>query len=229
MQTLEIKPRTKKDTIGSLKKEGRIPAVFYGPKEKSTSISISVKDFIKVWKVAGETSVVVLKDTANNVEHETLIHDHDAHPVSGAPRHIDFYVLEKGKKVQVNIPITFTGISPAVKDKGGILVKVAREAKIEAAPKDLPHELVVDISPLVELNSVLHARDLVLPTGVTLIMPEDEIIASISVAKEEAVDAPTTIDVSTIEVAEKGKKPKEGEEATGVAPAGDKGGDAKKK
>ena len=120
-----------------LRKSGKIPAIFYGPKEKSASIVISMKDFIKVWKKAGESSVVMLKE--GNNEHETLIYDVDFHPVTGLPRHVDFYVIEKGKKVKVKIPLIFEGVSPAVKDKGGILIKVLRELEIEASPKDLPH------------------------------------------------------------------------------------------
>jgi large subunit ribosomal protein L25 len=207
----------------SIRKSGKIPAVFYGPKEKSTSITISLAEFKKVFKQAGESSVVVLKDGSN--EHETLIHDVDIHPVTGVIRHADFYVIEKGKKVKVRTPIVFEGVSPAVKDKGGILVKVLRDIEIEAAPKDLPHEIKVDISPLAELNSAIHASEIKLPHGVALITKADEIVASISEAKEEVEEAPAAIDMSTIEVAAKGKEAKEGE--AGAPAAGEKEGDKK--
>lgn len=224
MQTLEVKRRAAADSIPALKKLGRIPAVFYGPKEKSTPVSISIAEFRKVWKVAGESSVVILKDGGE--EHEALIHDFDAHPTTGAPRHIDFYVIEKGKKIQVAVPLVFEGVSLAVKDKGGILVKVLRDLKIEAGVKDLPHDIKVDISPLVELTSVIHARDLKLPHGVTLEVAPDEIIASVSVAKEEVEEAPAVVDLSSIEVAKKGKEAKEGEapaEGAEAAPAKEEG------
>lgn len=219
MQTLEVTRRTGKDSIGALNKAGRIPAVFYGPKEKSTPVSISIADFRKVWRVAGESAVITLKDGSD--EHEALIQDYDAHPVTGAPRHVDFYVIEKGKKIQVAVPLVFEGVSPAVKDKGGILVKVLRDLKIEASPKDLPHEVKVDISSLVELDSTIHARDLKLPAGVTLEISPEEIVASIAVAKEEVEEPVTAPDLSTIEVAKKGKEAKEGEVVADEAPAKD--------
>ncbi|HEY4478220.1 MAG TPA: 50S ribosomal protein L25 [Candidatus Paceibacterota bacterium] len=209
MIALNIEKRDMKLNLENLRKEGRLPAVFYGPKEKATPITISMKDFIKAWRKAGESSVIILKDGAN--EHEALIYDIDVHPVTGTPRHADFYVIEKGKKVKVHIPLVFEGISPAVKDKGGILVKVLRELEIEAAPKDLPHELKVDISTLIELTSVVIAKDIKIPTGITLISNIDEIVASISVAKEE-IEEVKPIDMSTIEVEKKGKEAKEGEE-----------------
>ena len=208
MITLTASKRDIKASVDNLRKEGQIPAVFYGPKEKSTPITISTKDFIKVWKKAGESSVVILKEGKN--EHETLIHDIDIHPVTGTPRHADFYVIEKGKKVKVHVPLVYEGVSPAVKDKGGILVKVLREIEIEASPKDLPHELKINISSLVDITSVITAKNIELPDNVILIANTDEIVASISEAKEE-VEEVKPVDMSAIEVEKKGKEAKEGE------------------
>lgn len=219
MLSLNITKREK--TTGTkdseaLRQKDTMPAVIYGPKEPNAPITVNTKEFAKVWKVAGESSVIILKD--GKVEHEALIHEVDFHPVSGEPRHADFYIIEKGKKVEVEVPIVFVGVSPAVKDKGGILVKVIRALKIEAAPRDLPHEVSVDISKLVELNDTIHVKDIVLPKGVELMVEPDEVVASVSEAKEEVVEAPTAIDMSAIEVETKGKEAKDGE-----APAEGKG------
>lgn len=223
MLSLTAEKRDSAEKLFNLRKAGKMPAVFYGPKEASTSITLNAKEFGKIWKKAGESSVVILKD-ATGAEHETLIHEVDVHPLSGEPRHADFYVIEKGKKVQVAVQLTFIGVSPAVKDKAGILVKVQREIEIEAAPRDLPHDIIVDISKLVELTDVIKAKDLPLTKGVELKINPEEVIASIAVAKEEVEEAPAAIDMSAIEVEKKGKEEKEGEEA--AAPAGDaKGGD----
>lgn len=216
MITLNAEPRDPKIKPETLREAGRMPAVFYGPKEKSTPITVSMIEFIKTYKKAGESAVIILKDGKN--EHEALIHDIDVHPVSGAPRHADFYIIEKGKKVKVNIPLVFIGVSPAVKDKGAILVKVARDLEIEAAPRDLPTELNVDISSLVEFSSTITAADIKLPTGVTLVSGADEILASVSEAKDE-VEEVKPVDMSSIEVVKKGKEAKEGEE---VEAEGDK-------
>ena len=218
MLSLTVEKRDAKTVAEKIRQTGKIPAVFYGPKEKATPISIDMKSFQKIWKQAGESSVIILKDGAT--EHEALIHDVDIHPVSGTPLHADFYVIEKGKKVSVKVQLVFSGVSSAVKDKGGILVKVMREIEVEAAPRDLPRELTVDISKLVELNDTIHAKDISIPKGVEIKVGADEVVASVAEAKEE-VEAPTTIDMSAIEVEAKGKKPEEG--ADGAAPAKDAG------
>jgi len=226
MLSLTIETRDMKISPEKVRAAGSMPAVYYGPKEASTSISVNAKEFGKVWKKAGESSVVILKDAAG-AEHETLIHEVDVHPLTGTPRHADFYVIEKGKKVQVSVPLVFTGVSSAVKDKAGILVKVQRELEIEAAPRDLPHDITVDISRLVELTDVIKAGDLTLSPGVVLMISADEIIASISVPKEEVEEAPTAIDMSAIEVEKKGKAEVEGE--AGAAPAAEGKSSEKKK
>ena len=196
-----------------------MPAVFYGPKEASTPVAVFAKEFKKVWKQAGESSVIILKEGTK--EHEALIYDVDVHPLSGEPRHADFYVIEKGKKVKVRVPLVFTGVSPAVKDKGAILIKVLRDMEIEAAPRDLPRELSVDISKLIEYNDAIHAKDVVLPTGVELRSKPEEVLASVAEAKEEVVEA-APVDMAAIEVTDaKGKEvkgPPAGGEAGAAAP-----------
>ena len=219
MLSLNVEKRSVVGKLDSVREAGMMPAVFYGPKEASTSISIPLSDFKKVWKKAGESSVIILKE--GTTEHEALIHEVDIHPLSGEPRHADFYVIEKGKKVTVHIPLVYVGVSPAVKDKGGILVKVHREIEIEAAPRDLPHELSIDISKLVEFSDVIHAKDIVLPAGVDLKINPEEVVTAISEPKEEKEEAPAAIDMSAIEVEAKGKEVKEGEDGA-AAPAPEK-------
>ncbi|MDB5266520.1 MAG: ribosomal rRNA E-loop binding protein Ctc/L25/TL5, large subunit ribosomal protein [Parcubacteria group bacterium] len=203
MTNLKAEPRDTSAKLADLRKAGKLPAVFYGKKEPSTPISISMVDFMKVWKEAGESSVISLQTPSGAVE--SLIHEIDFDPVSGVPRHADFYVFEKGHKVEVEIPLEFEGVSPAIKDLGGTLVKVVHALKIEAMPKDLPHNIVVDISSLSSFESQILAKDLKLPAGVLLKVPEDEVIALVSAPREEKEEEVAPVDLSAIEVEKKGK------------------------
>ena len=214
MITLTVEKREATSQLPALRAKGFIPAVFYGHKQDSTSISVKEVEFMKVWKQAGESSVINLK--GEGMDHEVLIQDIDLDPVTDKVRHADFYVIEKGKKVTVNIPLEFTGVAPAVKDLGGILVKVLHELEIEAMPKDLPHNLVVDVSSLATFEDRVFAKDVVLPAGVVLLSKPDEVVASVAQAVEEKVEE-VPVDLTAIEVEKKGKEVKEGEEA--AAPA----------
>lgn len=213
MLTIDYKNRDTKKKADSIRYEGNMPAIFYGPKEESTAISIKAGDFKKVWKEAGESSIIILKNEGE--EHEALIHDVDVHPVTGVPRHADFYVIEKGKKLQLNVPLEFVGVSPAVKDLGAILVKVLHEVEIEAMPKDLPHELTVDISTLVDASSQILTNQIPLPAGVTLLTGPEEVVAAIEIPKEEVeeVAAPSIEDIEVVGAKGKEESAEDGEAA----------------
>lgn len=214
MLTLKAEIREKSSHPETLRKNGILPGVYYGKKEASTPISIARNDFMKVWKEAGESTVVILQTPQGEVE--SLIHDVDLDPVTGTPRHADFYVFEKGHKVEVALPVEFTGVSPAVKDLGGTLVKVLHELKIEAMPKDLPHNIEIDISSLVAFGDQILAKDIPLPKGVELKVSADEVIATVSAPREEKEEEAAPADLSTIEVEKKGKE--ETEEAGEATP-----------
>lgn len=213
MITLKATLRDTSAKLGDMRKAGNMPAVFYGKKEASTPIAINTTEFLKVWKQAGESSVVTIETAEGS--HDSLIHEIEFHPVSGQPLHADFYVFEKGHKVTVEVPIEFEGVSPAIKDLGGTLVKVAHALKIEALPKDLPHNLTIDISVLATFENQILAGDVKLPAGVTLVDAPEEVVALVSAPREEKEEE-VVADLSTIEVAPKGKDeeaPAEGEAA----------------
>ena len=217
MLSLEVKPREIGASLQKIRNDGQMPAVFYGKKEKSTPVSIVLADFLKVWKKAGESSVVTLKSEKGDVE--ALIHDVDLDPITEQPRHADFYVFEKGHKIEIDVPLEFVGVSTAVKDLGGTLIKVLHNVKIEAMPKDLPHKIEVDISSLASFDSQILAGALVMPAGVTLIEDATEVVALVTKPKEEKEEEVAPVDLSAIEVEKKGKKEVEGEEGADAGAA----------
>src|SRR3569832_171273 len=166
MLTLEVKPREASSSLEDLRAAGSVPAVFYGPKEGSTPIAINARALEHVWKQAGETTIITLKGAGD--DHDTLIKDIQVHPVTGAVVHADFYVLEKGMKITINIPLEFEGTAPAEK-LGHAVVKALHEVEIEVAPQELQHSLSVDISKLENVGDHVTAADIKLPPRATLL------------------------------------------------------------
>ena len=211
MNKLTAVKRSKTDKLRTIREGGMVPAVVYGASVENTSISVPSVDFEKILKVAGESSTITLEVSGDKTpkKFEVLIHEIQADPVKGNPIHIDFLAIDVNKPVEVAIPVEFEGIAPAEKNGLGILVKVMHEVEIEALPKNLPHNVVVDLSSLVALNDQIHAKDIKLTKEVILKTNGEEVIALIAPIKEEVVEeAPA--DLSSIEVEKKGKK----EEAT---------------
>ncbi len=192
-----------------MRNKGFIPGVYYGHKEKATPCVFPLGEFKKIWKEAGESTIVVLEMPKGKVN--ALIQEVQIDPVRGTPTHVDFYIIEKGQEVEIKIPIEFVGASEAVKSLGATLVKVLHEIEIKALPENLPHKAVVDISVLVNLDDRIIAKDIVLGKGVTLVTHGDEVVALVAVAKEEEIEETKPIDLSQIEVEKKGKKEEEGE------------------
>lgn len=203
--------------LGRVSRAERLPGVLYGRKEKATSVFVPTREFKKLWREAGETTVVTLK--LPDAEKEVMIHQVDFDPVKDEPIHVDFYAIEAGKAIEVSVPLEFTGTSPAVKQLGGTLVKVLHEIEIEAEPKKIPHEITVDISSLVDFDRQIAVKDLPLPEGVVAKANPDEIVAAVSAPRgekeEEEEEGPA--DISQIEVEKKGKREEEGAEEEGTS------------
>ncbi len=182
---------------------GVMPAVVYGPKQEATSISVNLPEFVKMLKTAGESSVIELTGLGSSIQ--ALVHEVDRDPITNVPRHADFYAIEKGKKVEVAIPLTYIGESPAVK-AGSNLVKVLHELEISADAANLPHDITVDISGLVTVGDQIHVKDLNIPAGVEVMVEADQIVAliqEVTIEEEAPVAGP---DMSAIEVEKKGKE-----------------------
>ena len=189
-------------------KAGMLKGVFYGGKENSTSIFVDAIEFQKLYRNAGESSVISLVGEGKDLQ--ALIQNVSYSPVKNLPIHTDFYIVEKGSTTDAEIPLEFVGVSEAVKSLGGTLVKVLHDVHVEAEATKLPHTIKVDLSLLKDLDSVIKIKDLDLGADVKVYrMEEDEIVASIATNKEEDLSTPVTADISNIEVAEKGKKEKE--------------------
>jgi len=212
MFKLTAEKRDTKTDLKSLRTVGKLPAVFYGGKTESTPISIDSIEFKKVWKGAGESSVIAIDNEGKVVD--VLIHEVAQNPVTDEPIHVDFYAIDKTKKVTVSVPLEFVGEAPAVKSLGGTLVKVLHEIEIEGLPTSLPHEIKVNLELLVDLGSSITIKDLELPDNVEFTAEPEEAVASISTQEEEE-EAPVEADLESIEVEQKGKKE---EEAEGEAP-----------
>lgn len=209
MLTLSVEKRTKESAgAPALRRAQKLPGVVYGAHHAATPITIEAKAFEKILREAGEATIVSLAGLGAPLP--TLIHEVDLDPFTSRPRHVDFYAVTKGEKVEVAVPIVFEGESPAVV-AGANLVKVLHELEVKADPMSLPHDIKVDISILVAVNDQIHAGNIVLPAGVELVTEPEEVIALVQEVVEEKEEASAPADIAAIEVEKKGKEQEEGE------------------
>lgn len=185
MRELTAKPRTELGKkAATLRRAGFLPAVVYGEGSTSEAIAVTLRDFEKVYREAGESSVVMLK-VAGGKNLSVLIHDVAYDPITSKPIHADFYSVRMDKEIEAKIPLVFTGESAAVKEEGGILVKVMHEVEVRALPKDLPHEISIDVILLDKIGARIYVRDLKLPKGVKALAEAHEVIALVAAPRSE--------------------------------------------
>lgn len=195
-----------------LQKEGFIPAVLYGKGIENLNLSVDVKDFTKIYKIAGENTLLELhieNDSAK--DRNVLVHDVNIDPINDSITHVDFYQVDMTKKVTANVSLVFEGESQAVKVEAGVLIKNLYEVEVSALPKDLPHAIRVDLSLLTSFDDVISIKDLKLPQGVDIDMHADEVVASVARPRsQEELEALSekvaVLDVSEVKVETEVKK-----------------------
>jgi len=199
----------------TLRKEGKLPVILYGPKIKNLSLEMDYKDFNAVYKEAGESSLISLKVRGKQESYKVLIHDFQRDPLSGKFIHVDLYQPSLKEKIEAKIPLVFEGESEAVKNLGGTLVRDITEIEVKALPQELPHEIKVNIEKLKTFDDHIKVSDLKVSGKVEVMKESEEIIASVVPPEkmEEELKKPTEEEAEkTEEVQEKEEEKEKGEE-----------------
>ena len=192
--------------VKSLRKEGLLPAVLYGPKIKNVSLEVNQKDFEKTYQEAGESSLISLSVAKNN--YLVLIHDVKLDPLTDKPIHVDFYQPKLDEEIEAHIPLVFEGEAPAVKEFGGTFVKNIYEITVKALPQHLPHEIKVNVEKLKTFEDNILIKELEIPKDVKIINNPDEIIALVTPPEkvEEELEKPIEEKVEEVEKVEEKKE-----------------------
>lgn len=211
---IKLSAKIRKETgrkTNSLRENDRIPAVVYGHKVKNLLLDIDYKEFQKVLREAGESSLIELNIEGEKEKRPVLVHDLQKNPVSDKFIHIDFFQASLTEEVEVKVALVFEGTSLAVKDLGGTLVKNISELEVKGLAQDLPHEIKVSIDGLNTFEDHILVKDLVLPAGVKAMAKPDEIVVSVAQPSKVEEELAKEIEekVEDVEKVEKEKKTEE--------------------
>ena len=206
MEISELKASRRKDTgkgiARRLRKDGFVPAVVYGSKTEPVLLSVNSAELMKILKGKEENVFINLHvDNGNKIEKFTLIKELQIEPVSRKFLHVDFFEIDKKQAITLDIPIHFTGVAPGV-ETGGELHHIKRDIKVSCLFAVLPEFVEVEVSGL-NIGDSIKVHDIKLPEGITVLDPEDTIIASVTAPK---------VTVKVEEVAELEQEPEESQE-----------------
>jgi large subunit ribosomal protein L25 len=212
METVELEAEVRADggkgAARRLRQSGKVPAVFYGPKQPALKLAVDSKEFLQKISSLEGSHLIRFRSGAEAVSNKVaLVKDAQYHPVTGAVLHADFYEVDMAQKLRVRVPLHFTGKAAGVA-LGGILQPVRRDVEVECLPGEMPAFIDIDVSAL-NIHDAIHVSELQMPPGVVVQYDNDFAVVTVlpptveEVKVEEA--APVEAEVEGAPAAEPAK------------------------
>jgi len=210
LEQIDLKAQIRK-TVGNgpartLRREGKVPAVLYGPKTETVLLCIDSKDFEQILKEASVGSVLLNLQIQNGKAYtrSAMIKELQTHPVSGSFLHVDFYEVDMQTKITAKVPVVAKGHSIGV-EVGGLMQYVRRELEVLCLPTAIPESIEVDITDL-DIGDSIHLEDISLSGDVEILADTNFTVLTVLAPKVEE-------EVVEEEELEEGEELAEGEEA----------------
>lgn len=215
METVEIQiePRETgaKGKAKRLRREGKLPGVFYGPKAQSVPLELNRKEFLtRVADLEGSHLIRIKSGSPLLADKVALVKEMQFHPVTGEVLHADFYEVDLTAKILVKVPLHFVGKAVGVV-RGGILQPIVREVEVECLPMDIPEFFNVEVSEL-DIGDSLHVTELVMPEGVVAASESDLTLVTVVPPSIEEAPTPAEAPAAAVEGAEAPAAASEGEQ-----------------
>ncbi len=168
--TLKVKKRHRLGKGGAkeVRRQGMLPAVFYGKDEEVIPLIIDPSELKQaISGQAGRNTLLNLEieEEGETVTKLSLLREIQIDRLTRHPIHVDLHAISAGNVIHVSIPVHFNGLPVGVKDEGGILEELIRELEVECLPTNIPNSIEIDVSGL-SMGDSIHINDLDLPEGV---------------------------------------------------------------
>ena len=206
-----------------LRSSGQIPAIIYGRQNKPQNLEVNAEEMEDLINHSLSENLLVdltVKDDARP-KRLALVQEVQHHPLNANVLHVDFHEVSENEKVVVMVPVETVGEAAGVKNSGGVLEHVLFKLKLRALPKDLPEQLIIDVTQL-ELGRAIHLGEVKVAPGVEVIGDKNIPVVAVALPRteEEEVAATEETPVAAGDVEMIKEKKEEGEEGAEKAPAG---------
>ena len=182
METVELtaEPRSRagKGPTRQMRRQGKVPAVFYGPKRPAAMIAVDAKEFSEKISALEGSHLIRLRSDAEEISNRVaLVKETQYHPVTGAVLHADFYEVDMTEKLRLRVPLHFTGKAVGT-TLGGILQPIQRDVEVECLPGDIPGFINIDVTEL-NIHDAIHVSQLQAPEGVRICYEADATLVTV--------------------------------------------------
>lgn len=173
-------------SVKRIRREGMVPANIYERGKDSIAVTGTYVEMTKVYIAAGKHHPVVL--SVDGTSHLAMIKDVDIDPVKNTIRHIAFHAVNKNETVEAEIPVRVDGEIPA--ERMSLMVLHTMDTvQVEALPGNLPDELLIDGSKLVEVGDRVNVSDIIVPKNVVVLNDPDLTVAIVEEPKDQIAAA----------------------------------------
>ena len=180
--------------VTKLRAAGRVPATIYGRQTQPQNLEVISKEFCDLLNHSVSENVLLDLTVENDARSKrlALVSEIQHHPIDGKVLHVDFHEVSETEKVTVSVPLETTGESAGVKNGGGVLEHIVFKLKVRALPKDLPEQILVDVSHL-EIGKSIHLGEIKAPEGVEILGDKQSTVIAVAAPRAEEEVAATTI------------------------------------
>lgn len=179
---------TGKGVARKLRAEGRLPAVVYGGDDEPIHLSLNEREASHLFhSISVDNTIVELEIDGVKGRIQTLVREIQTHPYRSEIHHVDFLRIQKGVKVELEIPVHLTGTPKGVKDGGGVLEQLIHSIQVRCIPSAIPEDASLDVSDL-EIGDSRNVSHLALMDGVEVMVDPERTLCLVS-APRAAVEA----------------------------------------
>jgi large subunit ribosomal protein L25 len=203
--------------VSYLRAAGRLPAVVFGRGLESDSVSVDAHEFENLRRHAGNNALIDLSIDGGKAA-PVLVYGVQTHRVTRRPLHVDLYVVRMTEELTVDVPLVSEGVSEAVENAGGTLLRAIESVRVRALPDHLPQSIHYSIETLRTFDDAIHVRDLAIPEDATLLTDVDEVVAKVLPPRVE--EEPVVAEAAEGEEGAEGEEAGEAEGAEGAEAGG---------
>jgi large subunit ribosomal protein L25 len=179
----------------TLEQSGYVLASLYGHGVDPVAVKVNASDMLRLYRKTGKSKLFTLELDSKKIS--VIVKELKVHPVRHQIQHVDFFAVDEKRTVTVPVPFEFVGISPAVKNYGGVLTVSHKSVRIQCLPNQIPASITVDISGTKEMGSVIKLADLDIdPILQVRKMDQGAIICSVSGRKSKTVEGEEGVEAS---------------------------------
>jgi large subunit ribosomal protein L25 len=178
---------TGKGQARTLRSQGLVPAVLYGPDTETISLTVPAMEIARVFKQSQSEHVILnlIIENGGTKQKTVMIKEMQTLPTTNEYLHVDFYEISMDRKITVKVPVEVIGKSEGV-ERGGNLQIVRHQLEVSCLPADIPAKIVVDVSKL-DIGDSIHVEEIVVADNVELLYDDNFTVVAVAAPTVEKV------------------------------------------